>query len=109
MSCELTDVAIEGIDACIRNGVVCVNQCPLIKAGRLQSEDAAVQFDIPHGPLPGSHLVAHGRALWKLIGIGGHLAVPPLPHHRAYGSVPRRFGRLKGQDRSRYGNPSESK
>jgi len=22
---------------------------------------------------------------WK-IGIGGHLAVPPLPHHRAYGS-----------------------
>ena len=28
---ELTDVAIEGIDACIRNGVVCVNQCPLIQ------------------------------------------------------------------------------
>ena len=31
--------------------------------------------------------------LWKyptldiqVIGIGGHLAVPPLPHHRAYGS-----------------------
>src|SRR5208282_9211 len=22
----------------------------------------------------------------RLIGIGGHLAVPPLPHHRAYGS-----------------------
>jgi hypothetical protein len=21
-----------------------------------------------------------------LIGIGGHLMVPPLPHHRAYGS-----------------------
>ena len=21
-----------------------------------------------------------------MIGIGGHLAVPPLPHHRAYGS-----------------------
>ena len=45
----------------------------------------------------------------SLIGIGGHLAVPPLPHHRAYGSVPRRFGRLSGQGRSRYGNPSESK
>src|SRR3954452_11113403 len=30
------------------------------------------------------------------IGIGGHLAVPPLPHHRAYGSVPRRFGGLSG-------------
>ena len=30
-----------------------------------------------------------------LIGIGGHLAAPPLPHHRAYGSVPRRFDRVK--------------
>src|ERR1700719_4063047 len=28
------------------------------------------------------------------IGIGGHLAMPPLAHHRAYGSVPRRFGGL---------------
>ena len=28
---ELTDVAIRGIDACIRNGVICVNQCPLIR------------------------------------------------------------------------------
>ena len=28
---ELTEPAIAGIDACIRNGVVCVNQCPLIK------------------------------------------------------------------------------
>jgi len=25
--------------------------------------------------------------LWKLIGIGGRLAAPLLPHHRAYGSV----------------------
>src|SRR5438105_10358006 len=34
-----------------------------------------------------------------LIGIGGHLAVPPLPHHRVYGSVPRRFDWVKlGQD-----------
>src|SRR5258705_10330258 len=35
---------------------------------------------------------------WKetvVIGIGGHLAVPPLPHHRAYGSVPRRFDWVK--------------
>ena len=36
------------------------------------------------------------------IGIGGHLAMPPLPHHRAYGSVPRRFdwvklGRRRGE------------
>ena len=42
------------------------------------------------------------------IGIGGHLAMPPLPHHRAYGSVPRRFDWVKlgrrrrgGEDRGR--------
>ena len=28
---ELTDLAISGVDAFIRNGVICVNQCPLIK------------------------------------------------------------------------------
>ena len=28
---ELTDLAIQGIDTCIRNGVICVNQCPMIK------------------------------------------------------------------------------
>ncbi len=28
---ELTDVAVEGIDCFIRNGVICINQCPLIK------------------------------------------------------------------------------
>ena len=28
---ELTDLAIDGIDACIRNGLICVNQCPIIK------------------------------------------------------------------------------
>jgi hypothetical protein len=31
------------------------------------------------------------------IGIGGRLAAPPLPHHRAYGSVPRRFGGLSAR------------
>ena len=36
-----------------------------------------------------------GLVQWKLIGIGGSLAAPPLPHHRAYGSVPRRFDRVK--------------
>src|SRR3989442_3462927 len=42
------------------------------------------------------HLVARGSLidLVASIGIGGHLAMPPLPHHRAYGSVPRRFGGL---------------
>ncbi len=28
---ELTDVAIEGIDAFIKSGVICVNQCPIVK------------------------------------------------------------------------------
>ncbi len=28
---ELTDAAIAGIDACLRNGLICVNQCPLVK------------------------------------------------------------------------------
>src|SRR5208337_2473066 len=37
------------------------------------------------------------------IGIGGHLATPPLPHHRAYGSVPRRFGGF-GFDEVRHGD-----
>ena len=33
----------------------------------------------------------------QLIGIGGHLTMPPLPHHQAYGSVPRRFDRIRPQ------------
>jgi hypothetical protein len=36
----------------------------------------------------------HSTVLALSIGIGGHLAMPPLPHHRAYGSVPRRFDGL---------------
>ncbi len=28
---ELTPEAVQGIDTCIRNGVICVNQCPLIQ------------------------------------------------------------------------------
>ena len=46
-------------------------------------------------------------ALERLIGIGGRLAAPPLLHHRAYGSVPRRFDRVRlgrahgfGEDRA---------
>src|SRR5271170_7761093 len=37
------------------------------------------------------------------IGIGGRLATPPLPHHRAYGSVPRRFDRVKLEQKDRGG------
>jgi len=35
-----------------------------------------------------------GTKMATAIGIGGCLAAPFLPHHRAYGSVPRRFGWL---------------
>src|SRR3981189_406273 len=45
----------------------------------------------------------------SLIGIGGHLAVPPLPHHRAYGSVPRRFDRVKLGQRDRVGGDRGSR
>jgi len=38
--------------------------------------------------------------LCALIGIGGRLATPPLPHHRAYGSVPRRFESLANTRRT---------
>ena len=42
---------------------------------------------------------------WKrVIGIGGHLATPPLPHHQAYGSVPRRFESLANTRRTRMGD-----
>src|SRR3954451_14860885 len=48
-------------------------------------------------PLP--NLPAWHRARPRPIGIGGRLATPPLPHHRAYGSVPRRFGGLRAGER----------
>lgn len=40
---ELTDVAVEGIDCFIRNGVVCVNQCPLIRG---INDDAGVLAEL---------------------------------------------------------------
>ena len=43
------------------------------------------------------------RAIRPLIGIGGRLATPPLPHHRAYGSVPRRFDRVRLGRAHRFG------
>src|SRR6516225_2894132 len=53
---------------------------------------------------------AFGQAV--MIGIGGHLAMPPLPHHRAYGSVPRRFdwvklGRRRGVGEDRVSRSSD--
>ncbi len=40
---ELTEAAIDGIDCYIRNGVICVNQCPLIKG---VNDDAGVLADL---------------------------------------------------------------
>jgi hypothetical protein len=37
-------------------------------------------------------LEAHFKLYEGYIGIGGSLTTSLLPHHRAYGSVPRRFG-----------------
>src|SRR4051794_15595440 len=44
--------------------------------------------------MAGRHITLLATLTW-FIGIGGSLAAPPLPHHRAYGSVPRRFDRIK--------------
>src|ERR1700730_19235434 len=49
-----------------------------------------------------SRTARHVRKL-PMIGIGGRLAAPPLPHHRAYGSVPRRFESLADTSRTRTG------
>src|SRR5215472_10111056 len=55
-----------------------------------------------------SYTTAMNGCKGSKIGIGGHLAAPPLPHHREYGSVPRRFDQVKrwqdrrgGEDRDR--------
>jgi len=36
-------------------------------------------------------LSSRNTIIRSMIGIGGCLSASPLPHHRAYGSVPRRF------------------
>ena len=45
----------------------------------------------------------------SMIGIGGRLAAPPLPHHRAYGSVPRRFDRVNLERRHGVGGDRVSR
>ena len=40
---ELTDPAVEGLDCAMRNGVICVNQCPLIK-GVNDDSDLLAEF-----------------------------------------------------------------
>lgn len=41
---ELTDAAVEGIDCFIHNGVICVNQCPLIKGVNDDPQVLAAMF-----------------------------------------------------------------
>ncbi|MGB2987796.1 MAG: radical SAM protein [Phycisphaerae bacterium] len=41
---ELTDAAIEGIDCFIRNGVICTNQCPVIKGVNDDADVLATMF-----------------------------------------------------------------
>lgn len=40
---ELTDVAVQGIDTFIQNGVICINQCPLIRG---VNDDASVLAEL---------------------------------------------------------------
>ena len=50
-----------------------------------------------------------GTGRFSMIGIGGRLAAPPLPHHRAYGSVPRRFDRVNLERRHGVGGDRVSR
>src|SRR6266446_9200093 len=74
------------------------------KSGGDQGKEFACQFRLGRGPTRPSTVdaVKPKSRGWPIgqaasIGIGGHLAMPPLPHHRAYGSVPRRFGGLSAR------------
>src|SRR5439155_25003853 len=89
------------------------SQCAIVSletstgCGDVQTDSPLEREDLPpmikrkkRGDNPARHSVLQclqgkGSTVLALsIGIGGHLAMPPLPHHRAYGSVPRRFGGL---------------
>jgi len=58
--------------------------------GEIEPESAACSRSVYYPIAIGLQAVRWVRVV-PLIGIGGHLAVPPLPHHRAYGSRTRRF------------------
>ena len=79
-------------------------------------EDPANEKEIFASEVAGIGMVGRMRALPVIvrgeredaqgaskIGIGGRLATPPLPHHRAYGSVPRRFDRVRLGRAHRFG------
>ena len=99
-------------------------RCTSTRLTAIWQPETRGRFHLPHCPIPGVHFsppwtgiigrfvrritvtTENNRRVFQvtilpLIGIGGHLTVPPLPHHRAYGSVPRRFVRIKPQQGSR--------
>jgi hypothetical protein len=61
------------------------------------------ELRISSGPRLGDFGPARRARSRPMIGIGGRLAAPPLPHHLAYGSVPRRFDRVTPLRRHRDG------
>ena len=77
-------------------------------ADKRGSRDLAKSYlDFLYSP-EGQRIIAENGN--RVIGIGGRLATPPLPHHRAYGSVPRRFDQIKlGQGQWSRARPRDSK
>ena len=78
----------------LRVGTLAVRlEVPVIKASKGLSPSS-------HFPV-GFRLPVASASHWRYapclahIRIGGRLTTPPLRHHRAYGSVPRRFGKVK--------------
>jgi hypothetical protein len=57
----------------------------VLRAGLIQSGSGHLLLLLHSSP---------GVGVPRLIGIGGSLTAPPLPHHRTYGSRIRRFGSL---------------
>jgi SAM-dependent methyltransferase len=78
------------LDICTGTGEAALMTLPIIGASGF-----VIGADISSAMLEGARN--------RLIGIGGHLAMPPLPHHRAYGSVPRRFDWVRLVQRHRVG------
>ena len=67
-----------------------------IRDYRLLEGGSALGILVSRSEHPPIRVSGSTNSVWcGLIGIGGHLAMPPLPHHRAYGSVPRRFDLVK--------------
>ncbi len=57
-------------------------------AGAVRAPDCARETEgVPSPSPPAGVFAAPDAALCREIGIGGSLTAPPLPHHRAYGSV----------------------